>query len=239
MKILAIETTDQAGSVALLEDNHVQASVRLNLDQRSAQSLAPAIQEQLQKLGWKPGDVKLVGVAIGPGSFTGLRVGVTTAKTFAFAVKADVVGLNTLEVIAAQAPAGVDHVSVVVDAQRQQLFAAKMERTIKGTWQWVEPTAVVAIDAWLAALESGSAVSGPGLQLVAGRIPPGINVLPAELWAPQAATVGALALHRKQAGLLDDADQLVPIYFRRSAAEEKRDQPQPPVHDPETRSKAH
>jgi tRNA threonylcarbamoyladenosine biosynthesis protein TsaB len=238
MKILAIETTDTAGSVALLEDNQVQAEVRLNLDQRSAQSLAPAIQEQLQKLGWKPGEVKLVGVAIGPGSFTGLRVGVTTAKTFAFAVKADVVGLNTLEVIAAQAPAGVDQISVVVDAQRQQLFAATMEHTAAGTWQWVVPTAIVDIDAWLTALQPGSVVSGPGLQLLTGRLPNGINVLPTELWAPKAATVGALALHRKQAGMLDDAEQLVPIYFRRSAAEEKRDQPQPPVHDPETRSKS-
>jgi hypothetical protein len=60
--------------------------------------------------------------------------------------------------------------------------------------------------------------------------------LPTELWAPQAATVGALALHRKQVGMLDSADQLVPIYFRRSAAEEKRDQKHPAVHDPETRS---
>jgi tRNA threonylcarbamoyladenosine biosynthesis protein TsaB len=238
MRILAIESTDQAGSVALLEDNQVRAAVRLNLDQRSAQSLAPAIQEQLQKLGWKPGDIKLVGVAIGPGSFTGLRVGVTTAKTFAFAIKADIVGLNTLEVIAAQTPAGIDHVSVVMDAQRQQLFAAKLERTAAGTWQWVQPTGVIDIDAWLSALEPDSAVSGPGLQQLTGRLPAGIKALPAELWAPQAATVGALALHRKQAGFLDDAEQLVPIYFRRSAAEEKRDQSQPAVHDAETRSKA-
>ena len=72
----------------------------------------------LETVGWKPGDVELVAVTIGPGSFTGLRVGLATAKTFAYAVGARMLGVDTLETIAAGVPGDVAAVSAVIDAQR-------------------------------------------------------------------------------------------------------------------------
>jgi tRNA threonylcarbamoyladenosine biosynthesis protein TsaB len=101
VKILSLETTDLSGSVAASDSSKLLLELELNTSQRSAQSLAPAINSLLQQVGWKPADVELVAVTVGPGSFTGLRVGVTTAKTFAYAVGAEVLGIDTLETIAA------------------------------------------------------------------------------------------------------------------------------------------
>jgi tRNA threonylcarbamoyladenosine biosynthesis protein TsaB len=118
LNILALETTDLAGSVATWADGRLFRELSLPSHQRSAQSLAPAIGDVLAQTGWRPTDVNLVAVTVGPGSFTGLRVGVTTAKTLAYCCGAAVVGLDTLEVLAAAAPNGFTRLAVAVDAQR-------------------------------------------------------------------------------------------------------------------------
>jgi len=85
VRILALETSDTAGSAALLDGERLLAEKLLAQGQRSARALAPAVRELLTDAGWQPKDVELVAVTVGPGSFTGLRVGVTTAKAFAYA----------------------------------------------------------------------------------------------------------------------------------------------------------
>ena len=122
-KILALETTDAQGSVALCVGGEILTTRRLETERRSAQTLAPTIRETLAEFGWAPGDVDAVAVAVGPGSFTGLRVGVATAKMFAWAVGAKIVGVDALEAIASEIgrlPNGETSgtVSVGIDAQR-------------------------------------------------------------------------------------------------------------------------
>lgn len=96
-RMLALETTDLTGSVALSERGNVLAVRFLDPDQRSAQSLAPAIQSILREFSWRPSDVDVVATTVGPGSFTGLRVGVATAKLFSWSVGAKIVGVDTLD----------------------------------------------------------------------------------------------------------------------------------------------
>src|SRR5688572_20388398 len=93
-----------AGSVAALEGELV-AEMELDSARRTAQTLVPALDVLLRQVAWKPQDVDLIAVTQGPGSFTGLRIGVTTAKTFAYACGAAIVGVNTLAAIARQVPA--------------------------------------------------------------------------------------------------------------------------------------
>jgi tRNA threonylcarbamoyladenosine biosynthesis protein TsaB len=88
------------GSVALLDGPTLLAEHLLSTDRRSAQTLAPAIVEILKSQQIEPRQIKLVATTTGPGSFTGLRVGVTAAKTFAYAAGAEVIGISTLEAIA-------------------------------------------------------------------------------------------------------------------------------------------
>jgi len=89
VRILALETTEMAGSLAAMHDGKLLAELELDPRQRTAQSLAPGMKTLLAKVAWRPADVELVAVTIGPGSFTGLRLGITTAKTFAYALGAE------------------------------------------------------------------------------------------------------------------------------------------------------
>src|SRR5262249_41581863 len=125
MRILALETTGQSGSIALLQDETIVREATLPQTERSAKSLAPAIQRILSESRWKAREIELITVATGPGSFTGLRIGVTTAKTLAYAIGAQVIGVNTLQAIAAQAPSETYRLWAIVDAQRQQVFAGE------------------------------------------------------------------------------------------------------------------
>ncbi|MBN1588118.1 MAG: tRNA (adenosine(37)-N6)-threonylcarbamoyltransferase complex dimerization subunit type 1 TsaB [Pirellulales bacterium] len=223
MKILAIETTENVGSVAVAEDGDLLFQQGLDRRLRSAQSLAPALCEVLDRAGWEATDLGLVAVSVGPGSFTGLRVGVTTAKTLAYCAGADILGIDTLETIAAGVPAECRRVAVALDAQRGQVAAAVFSRRDDGWFDWEVPMRLVDVDAWLAELPEEIAVAGPVLRKLADSLPKQVKVLPSEVWAPTAASVARLAARDFAAGRRDDLWKLVPRYSRRSAAEERLD----------------
>jgi len=225
-RILAIETSGRFGSVATIEGGSDGATplhqIILPETQRTAQSLAPAIHELLLATDWSPRDVELVAVAVGPGSFTGLRIGVTTAKAFAYAVGAEVVGVDTLHAIAEQAPVACSPAWTIIDAQRQELFAAKFASDGKSEPRRLVDTAIVSQSEWLERLHPGDRVSGPALKRVRPFLPAHIAIVPEELWQPMADAVGKLAWRRYVAGERDDVWKLAPLYLRPSAAEEKR-----------------
>ena len=221
MKLLAIETTQSAGSLAVLADGNLLAELSLRQDQRSAQSLAPGLKAILAQVGWKPRDVELVAVTVGPGSFTGLRVGVTTAKTFAYSVRAEVLGVDTLEAIAAAVPPDVRTLAVAMDAQRGEVVARSFARGEDGWFVPAGPARLVELTAWLDSLAIGTHVASPLLHKIAGRLPPHAVAVDPRYWCPAAASVGRLAARCYAAGQRNDLWTLVPHYCRPSAAEEK------------------
>jgi tRNA threonylcarbamoyladenosine biosynthesis protein TsaB len=226
MRILAFDTSGNAGSVALLDaaggparligEAHVPAG------QRTAKSLAPLTNDLLDQAAWPPASIEMITVPVGPGSFTGLRIGVTMAKTFAYAIGAQVIGVNTLEVIATQAPSSADPLWTVVDAQRQELFTAKFTTlSDRQPLKIVTETKIMTQSAWLAAIEPGDRVTGPGLPRLSTPLPADVTIVDELCWQPQASTVGQLAWQQYERGHRDDLWKLVPIYYRQSAAEEK------------------
>ncbi len=187
MRILALETTDKIGSVAAIVGDNLLAELTLDAGQRSAQSLLPAVASLLGQVAWRPADVQLLAVSIGPGSFTGLRVGVTAAKVFAYAVGAEVLGVNTLEAVAANCiEHRCDKLSVVIDAQRGEVVVQSFVRQADGWFHPAGPQELLHADVWLARLGSvGSRQSavergerreergeGEALSLTAFRLPP-------------------------------------------------------------------
>jgi tRNA threonylcarbamoyladenosine biosynthesis protein TsaB len=251
MRILALETSDKINSLAAVDGCNLLAELVLDRSQRSAQSLAPAMQSLLKDVGWQPSHVQLVAVSVGPGSFTGLRVGVTAAKVFAYAVGAEVLGLNTLEVIAANTQGTVPivvsakmglsllpaAVSVLIDAQRGEVVVQSFARQPDGSFAAIGPEELVDADAWLERVGRGQGeasnpqslipnplvVTGPGLARLVDRLPRGVSALDEPLWHPRAAVVGQLAMRYHAQGRREDLWRLVPRYYRRSAAEEKWD----------------
>lgn len=246
MLILAIETTGAGGSVAVLRDD--RAAGRTSIDAgRTAQMLTPSIGRLLEGLGIRPGQIDLIAVATGPGSFTGLRVGVTTAKTLAYALDCDIIGIDTLDAIAAQAhPLSAigrtgGELHVVMDAQRRELFWARFGPSAEeadraaSPWQRLGATEVIAVETWLAQLDHAALVTGPGLKRWKTHLPANVNAVAADLWDPSAETIGRLALSAWRLGRRDDLYRLAPTYIRPSYAEEKVPDPKPAVPDLDSR----
>lgn len=221
MRQIALETSSLAGSVAALENGRLCVELALPAGQRSGRSLAPAIGRLLKQLAWQPRQVELVSVTTGPGSFTGLRIGVTTAKTFAYATGAEVLGVNTLDAIADQAPHDVHPLEVALPAERGQLFVA---RYLPGSDSRLIRQGSIALadrDRWLAGLVPPVLVSGPAVDAMLSDLPEGVTAVETALRHPSAAAVGRLAARSYAAGERGNVWELVPEYFRPSAAEEK------------------
>ena len=98
MKVVALETSGTRGSVALLDGARLLAEHRLPADERSARSLLPCLKAMLDEHGWRPTDVEMVGVTTGPGSFTGIRVGVALAQAMGFTLGIPVVAIKKTRV---------------------------------------------------------------------------------------------------------------------------------------------
>jgi len=240
MRILALETSGRHGSIALLESDGGAAIALVARDlptgERSARSLLPCVQQALHDQHWQPADIELVAVTTGPGSFTGLRIGVVAAKTLAYALGAPLVGVHTLAAMAENAFLLSDdpplrRLWTILDAQRQELFAARFDEG-RPTVDQAEPTtAVLRTDDWLGRLGAGDAVAGPPLAKLADRLPAGVTQLPKQFWQPNAAAAGRLGFELFQRGMSVPPLELVPHYYRKSAAEEKhgaRSAPQTP-----------
>ena len=218
MKILALETSVQPGSIALLDGSVTVYSSAFPTTGRTTQNFAVEMKEALTQTGWNPSQVDLFAVSQGPGSFTGLRIGVTAAKTFAFASDSQVLGVDTLEVLAYQTRGALQgELEVIMNAQRGQLFHARFQ--VDDAISRLSPTELIDVDQWL--LQKGSAaVTGPGIEICGDRLDPEETV-DQELWQPQASALGAFAYEQHESGTKQDFWNLVPNYFRKSAAEEK------------------
>jgi tRNA threonylcarbamoyladenosine biosynthesis protein TsaB len=223
--ILAIETSTSAGSVALLEGERSWFK-QLSAETSSARSLAPVIRELLQNTGFAPQDLDAITVTVGPGSFTGLRVGVMTAKALGYTLGRPCVGVNALEVIATQIPPNYPGASArtwaILDAQRRQLFVAAFRRTTKSL-ETVVPTQIMNQADWLAGLQTADLVTGMGIAGIRKQLAPRSDVQIAEegLWRPHAETVARLGRTLLESGAPSDPWRLAPQYYRLSAAEEK------------------
>jgi len=225
LRVLALETSERVGSLATLDASESQiltlGSVSLPSDQRSARSLLPSIQSLLAESEWKPNQLDLICVTSGPGSFTGLRIGVTTAKTLAYATGAKLVELPTLATIAADVSAPYERLWTILDAQRQELFVAQFKPDWQNHSADFPETRILGMEQWLQELSPGDVVSGPPLQKLVDRLPAGVCVADSNSWQPRAEAAGRLGIAAYQRGQIVDAMQLVPRYYRKSAAEEK------------------
>lgn len=223
MLILALETSGFGGTIALLEDENVLGERTLNAQRRHAQTLVPEIQALLQEQGRKPADCEVIAVSTGPGSFTGLRVGITCAKTMAYATGARLAAVPTFPCLAAGCPVDVTDVQVIMNAQRQELFVGRYLRTEHGEWIESQPLVIQLASEWQDRLQADDVITGPGLENISQEVAQRCRVLPIEFWQPNARWIGRLGLRQVQAGQLTSCWELRPLYIRKSAAEEKWD----------------
>jgi tRNA threonylcarbamoyladenosine biosynthesis protein TsaB len=228
-RLLILETSGRVGQVALARGATLVAARRLDEARRHARELAPAVAEMLVGQGWRPRDLDAVVVSRGPGSYTGLRVGIMSAKAMAYATGCVLLGIETFAAIALQAPADVGQLDVMADAQQGKVYVQRFARVgTKDAWQSLTPLAIETLVDWLSRrapasnLEEPVWVSGPGLHVHRSRLPDTAHAVSAERWDPQPESLLRLGLPRFRAGERDDPWALEPLYLRPSAAEEQR-----------------
>ena len=136
---------------------------------------------------------------------------------------ADLVEVHTLAAIAARVETPHQRLWAILDAQRQELFVAQFQSNWQQQTDRMPETRIVNINTWMQNLQPGDTVSGPPLQKLADRLPAGTVIEAAEHWKPNAVQVGRLGFMTHRCGQTVDAIQLVPRYYRKSAAEEKVD----------------
>jgi tRNA threonylcarbamoyladenosine biosynthesis protein TsaB len=212
VKLAAIDTSTALGSVALFEDGSLVAEDAQRVSNAHGESLLPMVSALFDRVGWRPGDVGRWGVGIGPGSFTGVRIAVATAKGIAIATGAELVGVTSLDAVAfgIEACEG-EAVASVLDAMKGELFlqvrlggrlvvAPESVSVASATARLAE----VACARMTIAGESGAMIDLSALpfEVVRRSAPPND--------APRAVSVGLLALSRPP----DDADAVEPLYVR-------------------------
>jgi tRNA threonylcarbamoyladenosine biosynthesis protein TsaB len=223
-RALALETSGGTGSVAVVEDGAVVAEEQFAHGLRHAAGIVPIIDRLCGARGWSPREIEELYVSAGPGSFTGLRVGVTVAKTLAFATGARVVAVPTAEVLARNAPPGWRNLVIVLDAKRDQVFTATFSNDGNDAPTLREPARLDSLVAVLSRVPRPVHLVGEGIPYHEKFIPPGdpsVIVTPPESWQARAAAVAAVGHAMARRGEWTDPDRLVPIYVRKPEAEEK------------------
>jgi tRNA threonylcarbamoyladenosine biosynthesis protein TsaB len=219
MLTLGIETSGSLGSVAVVESGKLLREQALELGRLHGQALIPAIRDVLSDCGKKARDCDLIAVSVGPGSFTGVRVGVVCAKTLAYAAQCRLAAVDALHAVACNSPADVIRVSVICNAQRGDFFSATYGRDSDGNWLSHAGLQVLSVESWIASLQSHDTVSGPGIEKIAGLIAGRCRVLDAEFRVPQAVWIARLGIRASEAGASSDAWAVEPLYLGRSSAE--------------------
>ncbi len=228
MLVLGIETSGLAGSLALVRDQQLLVERPLAVTgRRHARMLVAELQQMMVAAQLNFSDLDCLAVSIGPGSFTGLRVGVVCAKTLAYAIQRPLVAIDTFRAIASGLPATVERVAILDDALRGDIFVGEYVRLNAG-WQVIQPAGLVSVSQWLETLGPRRIhVAGPGLRQHAAALRPYCELVAEDLWAPEARWIATLGGDDFQRGMTTDHWQLEPFYIRRSAAEEKADSPLP------------
>ncbi len=225
MRILAFETSAKACSVVYMEEGVLLAEAYENTGLTHSQTLMTMAQDMLRNCGRTPQDVQAVAVAAGPGSFTGVRIGVAAAKGFAWGAQLPCCGVSTLEAMARNLGVYEGYVLPVMDARRNQVYNA-LFKAEKGVYTRVREDRVISLEELKADIEGLDApvfLVGDGSKLTYTTLQLPRLVLPPEHRMHQrAAGVAMVAAEMLARGDACDAASLTPNYLRLSQAERER-----------------
>ncbi len=226
-RAIAIETSGRVGSVAIVRDAHVLVEEQFPHGLAHAAQIVPILDRLTRAQGWTPRDVEELYLSIGPGSFTGLRISVTLAKTMALAMGVKLVAVPTTRVLAENAPDEVNHLIIVLDAKRGQVFTASFERGDDREWHERESAHLDSLSAVIERSPRPVHLLGEGIPYHENFIPrddPSVIITPQESWRARASAVAKLGAQMSDRMQFVDPFALAPVYIRRPEAEEKFEQ---------------
>ncbi len=224
--ILAIDTATPCSTVALTNgtrnDGSVIAMLSLSSNVTHSRRLLTSIDHLLSDTGIAKDDISGYAVGLGPGSFTGLRIGMATAKGLAAASGVPLYGVSTLDIIAANC-SDTRLICSVLDARKKEVYASFYRCDVAGRPHRVSDIIAVSPEMLADCIEEPVLMVGDGLsvygELWRSALGDKITIAPAQLWSPSAATLGLLAGEDALAGTSLDVASAVPLYVRASDAE--------------------
>ena len=227
MLILAFETSAKAASVALLEGDKLLSESYQNTGMTHSQTLMVMAEDMLKQCGKTAKDVDAVAVAEGPGSFTGVRIGVAAAKGFAWGWEIPCYGVSTLEAMAQSLGIYDGYICPVMDARRSQVYNALFEAD-RGEITRIREDRAISLDDLaedVKNLEKPVFLVGDGSILCYNTLlerVPSLVLPPEHRMHQRAVGVGIIAARQIRAGISGDAAALTPNYLRLSQAERER-----------------
>ena len=227
MLILAFETSAKAASVALLEGDKLLSESYQNTGMTHSQTLMVMAEDMLKQCGKTAKDVDAVAVAEGPGSFTGVRIGVAAAKGFAWGREIPCYGVSTLEAMAQSLGIYDGYICPVMDARRSQVYNALFEAD-RGKITRIREDRAISLDDLaedVKKLEKPVFLVGDGSILCYNTLlerVPSLVLPPEHRMHQRTVGVGIIAARQIRAGISGDAAALTPNYLRLSQAERER-----------------
>jgi len=225
MMILAIDTSGPTFAAALLKEDTVLTEIFFQTERHHSELLLPGVERMLQEAHVPLPELDLLACTVGPGSFTGIRIGVSTVKGLALAAGKPVVGVSALEALALNAAGFPELICPLLDAKRGQVYTGLYRSDGGRKLTNVLPDRVVAPEAIMELIAGDALFIGSGVPVYEDVIcarTTGRNYFAApHLHRISAAAVGVIAWGRSRDGELTDHIRLSPMYIRRSEAEEK------------------
>ena len=227
MKLLAFESSAKAAGTALLSDGCLLAEYMQNSGQTHSRTLMELAKNMLSGCDLTPQDIDAVAVAAGPGSFTGVRIGMACAKGFAWGLQLPLYGVSTLEAMTRGAAYADGIYCACMDARKQQIYNAVFSLQAGKLTRLTDDRAI-AIDALVPELSEGAGpiyLLGDGAKLVFDTLKEEnlpLRLLPEHLRQQRASGVALTAMEKIAAGEPADAAALTPNYLRQAQAERTR-----------------
>lgn len=224
MLTLALDTTSKSASAALVRDGSIVAEFLINADINHSETVMPAVSAVLEIAGTGLDEVDFFSFALGPGAFTGLRIGAGIIKGLALGTGKPVVGVSSLDALARNYCSDVQGALLcpMLDAKRDEVYTAVYERTAAG-WTKVIADKVTGPREFLGQLQGSYAFLGDGTfryeGLIRELLPGRHTLLPEALGHIRASAVGLLGLEEFSRGNVLDLVTFTPVYLRTSPAE--------------------
>lgn len=213
MKILGLDTTTKFLCLGIYDDGKVY-EYNLELNKKHSTLLTVTIKRALDALCWDPGDIDYFACGLGPGSFTGVRIGVSAVKGLAFSLEKPVLGVSTLDILAKNVNEGAI-VIPAVDAKRNLIYSC-IYRNSQGSLKRISPYMLLSIEGFLKKAKLGSIIFGDAVNLYKERIlknVKGVTILDKDYWYPNGHNLIYSALEQLKRKKISNAFDIEPIYL--------------------------
>ncbi|MCI5137169.1 MAG: tRNA (adenosine(37)-N6)-threonylcarbamoyltransferase complex dimerization subunit type 1 TsaB [Candidatus Electrothrix sp. AR1] len=223
--ILSIETATGCGSIALtkggINNGKLLAEATAQPEITHSRRLLGSVDWVMQAAGLSWDELDGVAISLGPGSFTGLRIGMAAAKGIVFATQKPLIGVHTLDAIALSCPVIDRPLWCLLDARKKEVYAACYQAGPYGLPEQCSPVAAIRPERLLERIQVPALIAGPGLNeyhdLFAEQ--EGLQLIPPALSSPSAVRIGFLAAELLHRGKIQDPATIAPMYIRASEAE--------------------